>query len=393
MPLFAQEASPDTPKNPEEVVEFTEEDFQAVLEQMTPEEMEQLVEAAAKRSLEVERQQVAGEIRENLLYDETAVKKALEILNAPAESPSRQDNIERICRAYAAVDEAFAEAYRLYREKQFPEAAKRLRHSLNPEDASYFSAAVHCLAADCLIREEKLWPGVEIYSDLLVNLPDRISFATEGALRAAKIYEHMGRNLYAMQMYAYCLSNYALTMDKKEMTSVADRYEELAAVYRDPMNSLTGMLAHIHDRLTRKDVGEGTRQRQQEVVALLEDLIQTHEEKQRPDKNAKRQPKPCRSKAGEEKKKPRGEGSCKKPGRPSGTPRNPTVGAKESVLVPGPVSRPNKLANIHAGNDADAWSDLPPRQKEAIRNLMRRRLTERRGEMVRDYHRKLAEGE
>ncbi|MBN1942149.1 MAG: hypothetical protein JW849_02540 [Phycisphaerae bacterium] len=373
-------------------MESGEVDIETLLKDMSPEDVEKLVQAAARRSLEVERDQAAAEIRENLLYDEADVKKSLQMLNAPdAAVPTRRENIQRICQALATVDARFTESYRLYREKQFAEAAKRLKNSLNPEDASYYSAAVHSLYADCMIRQKKLWPGVEAYTDLLVNLPGRISFATDAALRAAETYERMGRGLYAMQMYAYALNNYALTMNKDELTKLSDRYEALADVYQDPMGSLTGMLAHIHERLAKKDVGTGTQQRQEEAIALLEDLIQTTEEKQRPNKNAKPQPKKPRS--GQGKKKQAKAGSGSKAGRPAGVPRNPTVGATRSVLVPGPVSRPNKLANIHAAGDADVWAKLPPRQKEAVRNLMRQRLAERRGQMVRDYHQKLAEGE
>jgi tetratricopeptide (TPR) repeat protein len=392
--LFAQDAPDTAPADREDAVKFTEADFETILGDMTTEDMEQIVQAAARRCLEVERRQAAAEIRENLLYDETAVQNALKILEVPATASStRRENIERICRAFATVDERFAEANKLYRQKQYDKAAKRLKDSLNSEDASYFSAAVHFLYADCLIRQDKLWPGVETYSDLLVNLPGRISFATDAVLRAAKAYERMGRNLYAMQMYAYCLNNYALTMDKEELTNITERYEQLQSTYRDPVSSLAGMLAHIHERLGRKDVGEGTQQRQKDVVALLEDLIKTHEEKQRSDKNNQPGSDKGRRKGDQDRQdQARRDGSTTS-AQPAGTPRHPTVGATESVLVPGPVSRPNKLAKIHAGGDVGAWAELPPRQKAAVRNLMRRRLAERRGQMVRDYHRKLAEGE
>jgi hypothetical protein len=384
--------SPATAPADRDVMEFTDEDFETVLRDMSPEEMRKIVQTAAQRCLDVERRQATAEIKENLLYDENDVKTAVEILEHSTETPSRRDNIDRICQAYAAVDESFRQAYKLYREKQYAKAAGRLKENLNPEDASYFSAAVHCLYADCMIQQEKNWPGVEAYSDLLVNLPDRISFAAEAAMQAAKTYERMGRNLYAMQMYVYCLNNYALMMDQEELIAAADRCKELEGMYRDPMSSLTGMIAHIHERLNRRDVGEGTQQRQEEVVALLEDLIKTHEEKRRPDRNNKPKPK-TGQRQGEKNQQNQAKQGGSKSGRPSGTPRNPTVGATESVLVPGPVSRPNKLAKIHAGREVDAWAELPARQKEAVRNLMRQRLAERRGQMVRDYHKKLAEGE
>ncbi len=390
--VFAQDAPTTTPADAKAEVEFTEEDLTAVLQEMTPEQMEQLVQAAAQRCLEVERRQVAEEIRDNLLYDESAVKDALEILSEAGDAPpSRQRNIEQICRALATVDERFAEAYKLYQEKNYPKAAELLKANLNPEDTSYLSAAMYYIYGGCCIQQGKTWPGTDAYSDLLVNLPDRISFATAAALQAAKAYEDMGRNLYAMQMYAYCLSNYALAMDKDELSAISERFDKLQDVYRDPMASLTGMVAHVRDRLTKKDVGEGTQKRQQAVVALLEDLIQTAEEKQRPGKNDK--PPPGQSSNEEQQQEQSQQQQEGVAGQPAGTPRNPTVGAKESVLVPGPVSRPNRLSKIHDGSDTGTWAELPARQKEAIRNLMRQKLTERRSQMVQDYHRKMAEGE
>jgi TRAP-type C4-dicarboxylate transport system substrate-binding protein len=62
------------------------------------------------------------------------------------------------------------------------------------------------------------------------------------------------------------------------------------------------------------------------------------------------------------------------------------------MLVPGPVTRPNKLAlKTSELVDKSKWSDLPPREREKIENVMRQRNAEGRGELVRQYHKKLAE--
>ena len=379
-----QEATPEKIGN--------EDDLMEILENLTPQELEVLVASAAQRRLQVERVHVVGEISQNILYEEDAVKKAVDILNKnPSTKPTQQDNIERICEAFAVVDDRFAGPYELYKKGKFSEAAGGLKKNLNPEEATYLSAAMYYIFADSMLRSGKDWEGVEAFTDILVNLPDRISFASSSSLRAARAYEAMNRNLYAMDMYVYCLKNYSLTMDKEEISAIMEKVEKLQGIYKDPLNTAADMMSEVKERLDRKDVGKGTQKRQGEVLALLEDLIRTAEEKERLEKNQKRKQQQRQRKGGQ---KPKGQAGKQgqKQGKPGMT-RNPTVGAKVSVLVPGPVTRPNKLAQKHGGSDSGKWSDLPPRQREKVRSLMRQRLAERRGDLVRQYHRKLAESE
>lgn len=367
-------------------------DLEALRKEPSAEKREHMLRDFRLSYLDAERRSAAEEIRSQPPGDRELAEKAAGILfdydHAP---PSRRDNIERICRAMAATNHRFAEAYSLYRRKNYRTAASRLAELRNPEEDSWFSAAVHGLLADCLIRDHQDRSAVDVYTDLLANLPERISFAAEAALRAAELYERLGRNFYAAQMYDYCFRQYASALGREELTRVLERRETLEALCRDPILALTGMLAHIRERLASKDIGAGTQRQQHEAVAFLEDLIQTLEEQQRSSGRPSSQPDSRRGRqAGERRNLPSASG---RPGRPVGSLRDPAAGATESVLVPGPVSRPRRLSDLPGGTETDAWAELPPREKEAVRNLLRQRMAERRGQMVRDYHRRLAEEE
>lgn len=368
-----------------------EADLAEVLDNMSSEELAQLVKMAAQRRLTVERQQVVGEISQNILYEEDAVKKANALLMGDVKN-TQQDNIDRICKAMALVDGRFAGAYKLYQTGRFAEAAKKLKGGLNPEDATYFSAVMHYIHADSLRKAGKTWPAVEAYTEILVNLPDRISFAAASAAEAAKLYESMKRGMYAMEMYTYCLRNYSLTMSNKQTDEMLAKVKAYRKIYGNPIKSVLNLMGQVKQQLDRKDTGKKTLAKQDEVIALLEDLIQTAEEKNRQKKNQKEKDQK-RKRQKNQQKKSQQPSQKKKSGQQLSNPRDPTSPAKASVLVPGPVSQPNKLAKMHAGSDTGKWATMPPKQREKLRTLMKQRVGSRRGGLVRDYHRKMAESE
>jgi hypothetical protein len=206
------------------------------------------------------------------------------------------------------------------------------------------------------------------------------------------MYEDMGRRLYAMEMYYYCLKNYSLTLTQEQVETMYGRYKELEDIYADPLAAACEMMDASGELLAEAEIGEPTQQKQEETIALLEDLIKTTEEKQRLKEQQQQQQRQQQrrqqaSKPGE--KKP-GQ-SQQRPGQQPG--QNPTSPMQDSALVPGPVSQPNRLAKKMGGEESERWADMPPRQREKIKNLMQQRVSERRGDLVRDYHRKLAEGQ
>lgn len=363
-----------------------------MLNDLSPEQLEALVKAASANRLRVERLAVKAEISQNILYDEADIVKALEKLQA-AKKLSQQDNIARICDAYATVDGRFAEPYELYKKGKFAEAEKKLKKMLNSEDATYLSAAMHFVRADSLARAGRNMDAAEAFSDILVNMPDRLSFAAAGARKAGEVYQKAGRNKYAMQMYMYCLNNYSLTLSRAELDEMLAKVRKFREIYADPMKAVVGMMDDVSKSLARKDVGKKTQDTQQQLVALLEDMIKTAEESQRQKDNQqqKQQARQQRKKAGSQ-QGGKGQGS-KSQGKQASNAQNPSSPANESVLVPGPVTRPNKLAKKHQAKAAGRWAEMPPRQREKLESMMRQRLGQRRAGLVRDYHKKLAESE
>jgi tetratricopeptide (TPR) repeat protein len=361
----------------------------SLLDGMSQEELEALVKVAAERRLRMERDVVAAEISQNILYEEDDIRDALAILNDDVQN-TQADNIDRIARAYAKVDPLFAQPYKLYQQEQYAKAGETLRKRLNPQDATYLSAVMHYLCADSLAKAGQSWEAIDLYTNLMVNLPDRISFAAEASMDAAHAYEDMNRRMYAMEMYIYALKNYSLTMSREQVDELYERVEALQELYKDPMGAVSSMMAEVTDRLRDEDAGEQTQKTQGEIVALLEDLIQTAEEKQNSSQQQQQQQQQGKRK-NEDNQQAKSQGQSKQGQQPSGN--QPSSPALAGGLVPGPLSQPNRLAREHGSDESGKWAELPPREREQVQSVMKQRLAERRGDLVRDYHKKIAEGE
>ena len=374
-------------------------DFASLLDGLTAEQLEALVKVAARQRLTVEREDVASEIRENLLYDEDEAAQAAAVLSKDPKN-TLADNVQRILEAYAIVDVRMAAPWRLYKGKKYAEAAAKCKQRLNPEDATCFSAAMHYLYASALAKSktETEWPAIAAYSEVLTNFPGRLSFASEAAKTVAETYDRMGRGLYAIEMYIVCLRNYSLTLPKEQVEEIRAKLDALQKVYRDPIGTAMKMMNGVKGRIDKGQVGKDTQAEQARVVALLEDLIKTAEERKKPEKPEKDPEKGERE--GEGGKKPgQGEGG-KKPGKGQGKPSERKgmaggkpggSGAKDSSLAGGKSGRPDGMDKTKGGADSGKWATMPPREREKLENLMRQRLESRRGGLVRDYHKKLAE--
>ncbi|HOF17948.1 MAG TPA: hypothetical protein PK082_03500 [Phycisphaerae bacterium] len=369
-----------TPREPDPA----DRELERMLENMTPEELQQLVKEAMKSRLRVERQQVAREIRDAPMYfDPKAKAAALAVLEKdPADT--QKDNIQRICEALAAVDSDFGAVHKLYAKGEYEAAAAKALPALDTRDASYLSAARHFLCAQALARCGQGERAVEVYADLLANMPEKISFAATASVQAAETWEKLGRQFYAMKMYAYCLANYGLTLDTEEARKILLKVEQYQKVYKDPLGTVAGKMGEVQQRLAERDSGKVTQTRQQEIVALLEDLIKLSEERQGQGGNSNSQ---------NNKPREQGESQGQQPpgavGQQGGN--NPSSPMADSMIVPGPTQRPSNLAREHVGDGEGDWSSLPPRQREKLESILKTRAPEGYRDVTRDYHKKLAE--
>lgn len=366
--------------------------------EITPEELERIIRRAEATRLKEERRKAAAEIRDDLLYEEQGVAKAVAVLTeAPA--ANQTDNLRRICEAFALADERFAKPHELYRKGQYSAAAAAAKGLRDPKKTGYLSAATHFLYADALDKHALALakgpaprPGarsvrfdaIEAYRDLLVNMPERISFAVTAGLRAAEAYEQLGRYYYATQMYQFCLQNYGLTMDAREYERLRLKIAKWQEIYKSPLVTIAGKMGQIEKRLALQDSGKQTQATGREVVMLLEDLIKTIEEKQCGGKSSSaKSNRDERKGEGEEKGKGK-EGSGSRPGR-GGRTGQPTKPMETSALVPGQVARPTKLSAVRPTKETGEWAKLPPRKRQQLHELMRRGMSERSRDLIRDY--------
>jgi hypothetical protein len=217
----------------------------------------------------------------------------------------------------------------------------------------------------------------------MANMPDRISFAAASARKAAETYETLGRGMYAMQMYGYCLKNYGLTLSRGDFDAMMKKLEALAEVYKDPLAAAAEKMGRVRKRLADNDSGAETQKKEDQIVALLEDLIKTAEERQAGGAGGKKP-------AGGQKRQPRRGEAAATAGLP-GARRQPSRPAERSAVVPGPVERPTRLTKIHRTSESGDWATLPPRRREMLQQIRDRVMSERHREMISDYRSRLAE--
>ena len=259
--------------------ELTVDELDALLNSMSPEQLTELMNAAMVLRLEQERAQVAAEIKGGLLYEPKDIKAALSILKDKPVN-TQQDNIDRICKALAKVDILFGKAYRQMLKKDYKAAAASAAKAADDQRATYLSAATFYVYAQSLAGDKRGEDAVEVYRAILINMPDRISFACSAAMQAAKVYEDINRLQYAMEMYAYCLNNYALTLSEKDSKEITAKIEKFGEIYKDPFGTLATKMGYVETRLADEDSGKATQKKEEEIIALMEDLIKTAEEKE-----------------------------------------------------------------------------------------------------------------
>ena len=328
---------------------------------LSRDEIDELVRTALVARLRVERRQVAAEIRGGVLYSAADVRGARAILDAAPDTLA--DNVDRICRAFAAVDEQFALALDLHRDGNSPQAAEAVRKILDPHQITYLSAAKHLLYADALAAGGQGWEAADAYAAVWERMPDRVSLAAVAAIRAAQTWEKIDRGFYAWRMYEYALRNYGLSLGEAQLGRLTEKAEQLRRIYEDPFRTLAEMMAPIRSRLAGGDSGKLTQQNQDEVARLIEDLIRTAEENTPDDGDAPPSSESART------------------------------GADRSRPAPAPAlpgKSPRAAAPSHRSDDPGAWIRLRPRRGDPALEALRKGVSERYRDAIRDYHSRMA---
>ena len=373
------------PAAPGDPIVIDAEEFEAILNSLTPEQVELMIEVANERRIAVERRRTIAELRQGLYYDPLEIDEAAAHLEAnPA--TSRVESIERICEALAMVDSRFSDVQRLLAEDAAAKAVAAARKVLDPTQATYLSAATHLLYADALRAAGDGEAAVEAYRDVLVKMPERLSFAAEANLRAAATSREVGRFMHALKLYEYCARNYGLTLTAEEFQDVTDQAAELREIYEAPLSAVSEMMADVHRRLAAEDSGDETQSTERHIVAVLEDLIKMAEE-QAGGGQSSSQSGSGDGEGEDEENSQAGRGA----GQDSGRGERPTSPMRESRIVPGRLPRPVRETGEHTTDESGDWANLPPREREQLQEIARRNQSERHRRMTTKYHRRLTE--
>jgi tetratricopeptide (TPR) repeat protein len=209
-----------------------------LLDSISPEESKQLLHRALARHLKVEREQVVDEIRRNILYSEENVARAILVLDEE-NANTRQDNIERICEAFAQVDAAFASARALMEDGPYRRAADELATLISLQEQSWYGATKLYVYAICLVECGDQLGALEAFGGLVVHMPDRVSFASSAAAGTARTYEQLHHRRYALKMYRYVLRNYGTSLGPANHERLVHKIHELEVSLPEDGNAAT----------------------------------------------------------------------------------------------------------------------------------------------------------
>jgi tetratricopeptide (TPR) repeat protein len=376
----ADEAAPLGPASP-----VVGDDLNSALEMTEAQQREQQKRGAPLR-FAAERLEAAIEIKGDLLYLKKDIDAATAILeDAPANT--QKDNIERICGALAKADARFARAHDLFAKKQYKEAAEGAKKILDPRRATFLTAATYTLYAESQAQGGDVDGAIDTYGDLLGALPYHMSFASAAGVRIAQLYEKGNRFYHAMHAYNNVLRDYMLVIGPEQQQELSRKVDEYAAIYDEPMKALVDRMGDARTLLDAADSGARTQKKEQEVIAILDDLIKTMEEA-----DSKPPPKPK-----DDKGKGKKEGSEGQESKPAGAGGQPVVNARPnspanvSKLPGGRAAAPPPMEKVFDAKERGDWADLPPLERAKIQQKMERAIAERYRDAIRDYHRRLAE--
>ncbi len=352
------------------------------LNSLSEEELSELVSKAVAESMAQERAKADVEIRQGLLYMPEDVKAARRILSSSS-ARNPMANIEVIYHAMGRVDPRFARIYKLYKSGKKTDAAKAIKLAgklADANQATYLSACVQFSRAECLAALQQGEAACDVWQEILVNMPDRLSFAAMAAKRSAEVYEQSGRFQLTMQMYQYLLSTYPIVLSQKELSEAIGKIRKYAKIYDKPLKVVAEKMGFVQTRLAGVDSGKETQASGREILAILEDLIKTAEEQRSGEQNPKRK-----------KGKKQGDGETKPcpAGGAAGKPK-PGTGRRKGSLVPGSTPRTPRDGDTYDAKSDGDWASLPSRQREEIRETIRKAMSDRHKNIANDYHKSLS---
>jgi tetratricopeptide (TPR) repeat protein len=350
---------------------------------LTPEEIDDLIAQANERRLEMERRMTIVELRQDPLFDPLDVDEAIAMLTAePARD--RQESVEHTLAALAMVHPQFARARQLLADGETDEALAMAERLVDPNEASYLSAAAHVFYARALAQAGRHEEATLVYRAVLTNMTERMSLAATAAWEGAEVFEEMGWFLDAGTWYSFLLRNYSLTLTSDEYELAQAAYEQHQAFIDDPLGTIVARMDAAREDLQAGQTASSA-DGQEEIVRMIEDILRETQ----PPPNQPPCP-PCNQPPPEG-----GEGQQPQPQGGSGSQdqqeRSTNPATSEHLPGDGVRGDPNRGATVHMGGDTGDWAALPPGERERYEDLVQRGMDDRYQEISREYHEELAE--
>jgi len=160
--------------------------------------------------------------------------------------------------------------------------------------------------------------------------------------------------------------------DAPEMVRIGARQLRLELERREQatLGEVATVMDYVADRLGAADGTERVQERQQQVIAMLDKLIEQHEQEE--------------SQSGG------------KSGKPDGSPQQkqqtPRAARRESDAPEG-SGRMGELHGVPQADPGEMWGKMPPAERERVLQSIRERFPSRYRQLVEQYYRTLAEGE
>lgn len=145
---------------------------------------------------------------------------------------------------------------------------------------------------------------------------------------------------------------------------------------REPgtLDEVAGVMDYVGDRLKADDAGQRVRDRQEEIIRLLDKLIEEQEK--------------------QEQSQCSGGGQSAKPGKEKQGGKRPAARPQKPAENPNDQVGPGDSTDLHAAPKAspgEMWGQLPPAEREKILQGIRERFPSRYRQLVEQFYRSLAE--
>jgi|GEM_PF-3713208 len=319
--------------------------------------------------LSAERRAMAQELLDNAVWDPDEIKRQVEILNR-GEVADTYELIKRFADACEKLHPPFADAYKLYKDGKWNEAADAFEKLLfkrtvlikakNAHDTlpPFQYSIAKFMQAECLARRGSLKDAIVAYQVVFQKMPEALTLAAASRHRAALIYETTDRVHFATPMLEDNLRLHGRLFTDAHRAALEKTIADYNA--KDPFLIAQTRVHEISRRITNGDTSEQTQQLQKELMAMLARMLVLAEEEGR---------------------------QFLEHTDAIGT------GAESGKLEKGGTPMLNPLGADPSKTGPDDWGQLRPREKQQLIEAFKAAYPDRYRDMVEAYYRNISDKE